>query len=63
MRQLKGISEPELLRALDSAGRVLILGHISPDGDCVGSMLALGAILKKRGKTVSLCLQDRRGGC
>ena len=58
MRQLKGISEPELLRALDSAGRVLILGHISPDGDCVGSMLALGAILKKRGKTVSLCLQD-----
>ena len=58
MRQPKGISEPGLLRALDGARRVLILGHISPDGDCVGSMLALGAILQKRGKTVSLCLQD-----
>ena len=58
MRQLKGIGEPGLLRALDSAENVLILGHISPDGDCVGSMLALGAVLKKRGKTVFLCLQD-----
>ena len=58
MRQTKGISEPELLRVLDSASRILILGHISPDGDCVGSMLALGEVLKKRGKTVFLCLQD-----
>ena len=58
MRQLKGISDPGLLRVLDSARRVLLLGHIAPDGDCVGSLLALGAVLEKRGKTVSLCLQD-----
>jgi phosphoesterase RecJ-like protein len=34
--------------------RMLILGHVDPDGDCIGSMLALAAYLKQRGKSV-LC--------
>lgn len=33
---------------LDSAHTVCILGHINPDGDCVGSTLALYNYIKKR---------------
>ncbi len=58
MKQPKRIGEPALLRALDCAEHILILGHISPDGDCVGSMLALSAVLEKRGKRTALCLRD-----
>lgn len=36
--------------ALQQASRLLLLGHISPDGDSVGSLLALQRILQKRGK-------------
>lgn len=28
----------------------LLLGHVDPDGDCIGSMLALGRFLRARGK-------------
>jgi len=31
-------------------GRFLVIAHIDPDGDCVGSMLALRAFLKDMGK-------------
>jgi len=33
--------------------RFLILGHVDPDGDCVGSMLALASYLQGRGKKVA----------
>jgi phosphoesterase RecJ-like protein len=33
--------------------RFLILGHIDPDGDCIGSMLALGRFLEGMGKRVT----------
>ena len=58
MRQPKGITDPGLLSALDQSRKILIIGHISPDGDCVGSMLAVGMALEKKGKSVSFCLQD-----
>jgi bifunctional oligoribonuclease and PAP phosphatase NrnA len=34
--------------------RFVIVGHKEPDGDCVGSQLALGSFLERRGKSVSL---------
>lgn len=37
---------------------VFITGHVNPDGDAVGSLLALGHALKDAGKTVTLALQD-----
>ncbi len=40
----------ELLR---SAQRVLILSHVNPDGDALGSMIALSLVLKKLGKEVT----------
>jgi len=40
------------------ADRILIISHIRPDGDAVGSTLGLGLILEELGKEVSLVLED-----
>jgi len=40
------------------ADRILIISHIRPDGDAVGSTLGLGLILEEMGKDVSLVLED-----
>ena len=41
-----------LLSALARADSVLLLCHVSPDGDALGSVLALRGLLKAMGKTV-----------
>ncbi len=41
---------------LGEARRILITGHIRPDGDAVGSMLGLGLALEKAGKHVQMVL-------
>ncbi len=46
---------PELLRFLDAYPRYLIAGHKEPDGDCVGSQLALVSLLRRRGKEAVAC--------
>ena len=40
----------EVAALIERHGRFLILGHIDPDGDCIGSMLALARFLRARGK-------------
>ncbi|MBP5273604.1 MAG: bifunctional oligoribonuclease/PAP phosphatase NrnA [Abditibacteriota bacterium] len=40
--------------------RILIAGHVGPDADCIGSLLALGRFLETRGKEVYLFVRD---GC
>ncbi len=35
---------------VDGHDRFLILGHVDPDGDCIGSMLSLALFLEGRGK-------------
>lgn len=40
------------------AGRVLIVTHISPDGDAIGSMLGLAHALRGQGKTVTCAVDD-----
>ena len=52
----------ELLTALQSARRLLLTTHISPDGDAVGSLLATAIILHKLGKEPLLVCQDRIPG-
>jgi phosphoesterase RecJ-like protein len=44
----------ELIAALDRGRRFVVLGHVDPDLDCVGSQLALGAVLEALGKQVRL---------
>ncbi|MBN1918536.1 MAG: bifunctional oligoribonuclease/PAP phosphatase NrnA [Verrucomicrobia bacterium] len=44
----------ELIAAFDRGRRFIVLGHVDPDLDCVGSQLALGAVLEALGKQVWL---------
>jgi phosphoesterase RecJ-like protein len=39
------------------ARNILIAGHAGPDFDCAGSVMALYEILKKKNKTVAVCLK------
>ena len=43
---------------LIAAPEVVIVGHIRPDGDAVGSMLGLAHALRAKGKHVDCVLQD-----
>lgn len=45
--------------SIKSANRVFIAAHIMPDGDCVGSQLALAHGLRALGKKVTLALDDK----
>lgn len=36
--------------AIKKSKRILLLGHVDPDGDAIGSMFGLGYILQKQGK-------------
>ena len=49
---------PQLLSALKNANSILLCTHISPDGDAVGSTLAMGLGLKKLGKNVVMACAD-----
>ncbi len=43
---------------LRRAKSVLICGHIMPDGDCLGSVLAMGLMMEKLGKKVTMAGPD-----
>jgi phosphoesterase RecJ-like protein len=46
---------PDLLDFIDRHQTFYVIGHKEPDGDCVGSQLALASFLKRSGKGVALC--------
>ena len=50
---------PELIELLHLARRPLLIAHLAPDGDAIGSLLATGLILHKMGKDPILACQDR----
>jgi phosphoesterase RecJ-like protein len=45
-------------KRLGEAEKVLIVSHVRPDGDAVGSLLGLGLALEKVGKSVQMVLVD-----
>jgi bifunctional oligoribonuclease and PAP phosphatase NrnA len=47
------------LDALHRGRRFLVCSHTRPDGDAVGSMLALGMVIERMGKTADLVTADR----
>ncbi len=49
----------ELLELIESVRRPLLIAHISPDGDAIGSLLAAGILLHHLGKEPLLACQDR----
>jgi len=48
----------EIAKLLSNARRLLIITHIDPDGDAIGSLLGLGLALEKMGKKVTMGCQD-----
>jgi bifunctional oligoribonuclease and PAP phosphatase NrnA len=48
-----------VLEAIGRGNRFLVTGHARPDGDAIGSMLALGMILQELGKQADLVSCDR----
>lgn len=46
----------EVSARLGECDRIAICGHVSPDGDCLGSVLALAAGLRQQGKRVDTLL-------
>ncbi|MGD2206524.1 MAG: bifunctional oligoribonuclease/PAP phosphatase NrnA [Anaerolineae bacterium] len=52
---------PELAQVnelVQCARRILLIAHVAPDGDAIGSLLGLGALLRARGKEVTLACED-----
>lgn len=45
-------------KQLQTAQRVLVVSHVRPDGDAVGSLLGLGLSLQSVGKTVQMVIAD-----
>src|SRR5476649_1321416 len=60
-----GITAPEaaqieaILEVLREGERFLVCSHSRPDGDAVGSMLAMGMLLRQMGKRADLVAADR----
>lgn len=50
----------EIAEALEAADKVVILGHVRPDGDAIGSQIALASSLRAAGKEVLVINED---GC
>ena len=50
--------DASIKRRLGVAEKILVTGHIRPDGDAIGAMLALGLSLIHAGKNVQMVLPD-----
>lgn len=51
-----------LLQELERAKKVLVIGHVPPDGDCVGAALGLARTLRALGKEAHACVDDELPG-
>ena len=52
------ISIDQLKASIDTAHSILLTVHVSPDGDAIGSMLAMYEALVAQGKTVRMVVDD-----
>lgn len=55
------MTDPQLItlkNLIQDAQRIMVVSHIRPDGDAIGSVLAMGLALKLLGKEVQMTLQD-----
>lgn len=57
--RFSSVDVPEqVMSALRAAKRILVVGHIPPDGDCVGSAAGLAAALRATGKDAIAVVDD-----
>jgi phosphoesterase RecJ-like protein len=54
------VKAPEVLAAIRKAGSILITGHVRPDGDSLGCMIALAHLLNRAGYK-AVATGDRKG--
>lgn len=52
------LHKQQILRHIQDRARFLVVSHSRPDGDAVGSVLAMGEILRQMGKVADLVLAD-----
>ncbi len=45
--------------AIENSVNPILLGHVSPDADCIGSLLALAGVLRELGKNPTLILPEK----
>lgn len=55
---MKRIGLSEAAALFRNARRIIVCTHVQPDGDAIGSLLALGSLLQSLGKDVALICQD-----
>lgn len=54
MSIIQAIKESGIIEFLDNYSTYIIVGHIEPDGDCIGSQLAMASFLQRQGKKAIL---------
>ncbi|MDI7269457.1 MAG: DHH family phosphoesterase, partial [Myxococcota bacterium] len=54
----RAVDAPEAAAILARARTVILTGHRNPDGDCVGSVLGLAHVLRRRGAEVACFFPD-----
>lgn len=59
--QKANVTFGEILSAIKRAKHVLISGHVRPDGDALGSMIALSHILRGAGVDAAAVVESRNG--
>ncbi len=52
------LSFEEIISTIDASKKIAILSHIRPDGDAIGSTIALGSVLEAMGKQVTCINED-----
>lgn len=48
----------DIKNKIDNAKNIMVVSHVRPDGDAIGSSLGLGLALQKSGKNVEIVLND-----
>jgi len=58
MNYLTELEKKEILLNLEKANKILITGHINPDGDCLGSSLAVYNYLLSKNKEINILMPN-----
>jgi phosphoesterase RecJ-like protein len=51
-------TEKAILTAVQQAEKMLVITHVGPDGDALGSITAMGVALRQMGKQATLLCDD-----
>ena len=58
MKERSGIIPEEIIQAIETKGNALLLTHVHPDGDALGSLFGLAELLDSLGKEVFCFLEE-----